>query len=299
MLPSDHEAVAGLIHHSTNAWYQENRGFPIFTGGPEDCLLFPEVYGDLDPGEGIVAEDGEGRIVGSAFLHPRPTHIAIGIVNTHPEAAGSGVASKMMGVAIEQSEESGLPLRLVSSAMNLDSFSLYSRIGFRPLAIFQDMSVTVPGSGVPVPGHAGSIRPAQPDDVPVIVDLERRLSGIERPGDYACFAENRAGIWSLLVLESPGGGIDGCLASVHHPASHMLGPGIAVDENVAFALLCAQLDSHRGRAPVFLLPSDRPALVARAYALGARNCELHFLQVRGEGAASQGISFPTFMPETG
>jgi hypothetical protein len=34
------------------------------------------------------------------------------------------------------------------------------------------------------------------------------------------------------------------------------------------------------------------------YDWGARNCELHFCQVRGEFKPFQGISMPTFLPET-
>ena len=35
------------------------------------------------------------------------------------------------------------------------------------------------------------------------------------------------------------------------------------------------------------------------YALGAKNCELHFAQVRGAWTAPAGVVMPTFMPETG
>jgi hypothetical protein len=35
------------------------------------------------------------------------------------------------------------------------------------------------------------------------------------------------------------------------------------------------------------------------YALGAKNCELHFGQVRGPWTAPTGVVMPTFMPETG
>jgi hypothetical protein len=35
------------------------------------------------------------------------------------------------------------------------------------------------------------------------------------------------------------------------------------------------------------------------YDWGARNCELHIYQVRGQFKPFQGISMPTFLPETG
>jgi hypothetical protein len=35
------------------------------------------------------------------------------------------------------------------------------------------------------------------------------------------------------------------------------------------------------------------------YDWGARNCELHLCQVRGEFQPFRGISMPSFLPETG
>ena len=40
------------------------------------------------------------------------------------------------------------------------------------------------------------------------------------------------------------------------------------------------------------------ALVRTAYSWGARNVELHIAQSTLPGAATQGVVFPTFMPET-
>ena len=78
----------------------------------------------------------------------------------------------------------------------------------------------------------------------------------------------------------------------------MVGPGVARGAAQAAALLRAELDCHRGRSPVFLVPADNRELVATAYAWGARNCELHFAQVRGESPPVRGVTMPTFLPES-
>ena len=52
-------------------------------------------------------------------------------------------------------------------------------------------------------------------------------------------------------------------------------------------------------APVFLVPVDAAGLVARAYAWGGRNVEMHVHQVRGACPPMHGVTLPTFMPETG
>ena len=78
----------------------------------------------------------------------------------------------------------------------------------------------------------------------------------------------------------------------------MIGPCAALSAAPAAALLEAELDRHRGRSPVFLVPAECTELVQTAYAWGARNCELHFAQVRGACQPLRGVLMPTFLPET-
>jgi hypothetical protein len=46
------------------------------------------------------------------------------------------------------------------------------------------------------------------------------------------------------------------------------------------------------------VPVECSRLVAALYRRGARNCELHFSQVRGAWTPFRGVSLPTFLPET-
>lgn len=298
MRPDERDEVAALIHKSTNAWY-ESRGIgTAFRGEPDTCLVFCEVYEDLDPENCVIARDNETRqLLGSCFFHPRETHSTLGIMNSHPDAAGTGVAKAILDRIIEMAEERGKSLRLVSSCLNLDSFSLYSRRGFAPYAFFQDMTLAVPEHGIPATGRA---RPATLTDLDAIADLEMDVWGTSRVKDWRYFIENQRGLWHVSVVESESGsGLDGVLASIFHPGSNMLGPGLARDDSSAEALIVSELNAHRGRRPVFLIPSTRRGLVQAMYRLGARNCELHVAQSRGPAPEISGIVMPTFMPETG
>jgi len=138
-------------------------------------------------------------------------------------------------------------------------------------------------------------------DVEAMAELEMRVSHIRRSKDYALFAENRMGIWHTLVHTDVDGKIDGWLASVAHPASTMIGPGVMANEEAATALLAAQVAYHRalGRTPMVLVPTWWPGLVEKAYARGLRNVEVHVAQVRGTFEGWDGVVVPTFMPETG
>lgn len=303
MQPEDWDEVAALIFHSTNAWYTANGKPAIFQGETSAARLFCEVYEALDPGCCVVAVCEEsGQIAGSCFYHPRPTHISLGIMNVHPDHFGKGIARKLLAFIIDQAESQQKPVRLVSSAINLDSFSLYNRAGFVPRAMFQDMILQVPKEGIQRgtrPEDVERVRTATLDDLDAIVTLEAELHKISRPDDHRFFLENKQGIWHVSVIESADGNeIDGFLASVCHPGSNMLGPGVMRTEEDAAALVYAELNHHRGRMPVWLVPVEASQLVQYCYGWGAKNCELHVSQIRGEWTPTAGIIMPTFMPET-
>jgi GNAT superfamily N-acetyltransferase len=300
--PADRFEVAELIYASINVWYQRQGRPPIFVGGPRVTEVFYDVYHALEPGCAVVAENPEtGRLMGSCFYHPRPQHVSLGIMNVHPNYFGMAVGSALLQYIIDYTEQHGYKaLRLTSSAINLDSYSLYNRAGFVPRCAFQDMYLAVPPQGMKQPlSGAERIRPATLADVPAMTALEMEVSGISREQDYRYCLANALGCWHTLVYENPRGDIDGFLIVSTHPAMTMLGPCIARTEAEVGALLWRGLDLQRGRTPVVLIPVDRPRLVRQMYDWGARNSELHFCQVRGEFQPFRGISMPTFLPETG
>lgn len=293
--------VAELICLGTNYWYHTHGMNPIFVNGPDSTELFCEVYEALDPGCCVIAvNSGTGKIVGSCFYHPRETHVSLGIMNVHPNYFGERVASKLLKFITDFADEADLPVRLVSSAMNLDSFSLYNRAGFVPQQTYQDMFVQVPADGMthaPPPGME-RVRAPTLDDVDAIVALEKELNQISREKDFRYFIDNKSGIWHGSVFESESGQLEGFLFSIKHPGSNMIGPGCGRDANVMSSLIYQELDQNRGGSPVILVPAKEKALVDQLYKWGARNCEIHFSQVRGKATTSAGICMPTFMPET-
>ncbi len=307
MEADDRFGVAELIYTSINYWYQTNGRPPIFQGGPQTTEIFYEVYEALDPGCGIVAENTRtGALMGSCFIHPRQRHVSLGIMNCHPNYFGCGVASKLLQYVIDFSRQAGKPLRLTQSAINLDSFSLYNKAGFVPRLAYQDMYVQVPQAGFSRPAAGdiaagNNIRDANLNDIDAIAALELEVSGLERKQDYRYCIENQGGIWrtSVFVNAADANRIDGFLISCSHPAMNMIGPGFSRSEEQAAALIDHELDFHRGRAPVVLIPVECEHLVRHMYGLGARNCELHFCQVLGDYQPYAGVNLPSFLPETG
>jgi hypothetical protein len=161
------------------------------------------------------------------------------------------------------------------------------------------MLITVPAEGFApnVAGH-GQVRDATLADVPAMMALEMDISGVSREPDYRYCLENALGFWHTSVFESAGGKIDGFLVSSRNAACNMLGPGVCRTDEQAIALIARELDVNRGRSPVVLVPVERTKIVRQMYEWGARNCELHFCQVRGEFQPFKGVNFPTFILET-
>ena len=298
---ADRESMARLLHRALVHWYESRLGQGSrFGDRHEPFTLFPEVYEALDPGQCVTARTESGEIVGLCFSHERETHISVGIVATSPDATGRGIARRMMTLVLDKAKRLGKPARLVSSLLNLDSFSLYTRLGLVPGTIFQDMLIAVPEGGMPapMPARANRVRDAVMADVSRIADFEHSQQGIRREKDFAFFVRNEVGAWRLLASEAESGAVNGFLAMSTHPSFTMIGPGVSADEETAIALLWKALDYQRGKALVFLAPCAASKLVRTAYTWGARNVELHVAQSTAPFAGAKGIVFPTFLPET-
>lgn len=135
----------------------------------------------MEPGCNVVAENTRtGRLMGSCFYHPRPHHVALGIMNVHPNHFEQGVGRALLQHICDYTDHNGYKsLRLTQSALNLDSFSLYNRAGFVPRCAYQDMDLKVPAEGLQqsTPGIE-HVRDATLEDVPGMAALEMDVSGV-------------------------------------------------------------------------------------------------------------------------
>lgn len=298
MKRSEWSEVGHLIHNATNTWYVKNGKAAVFGCSPEDVRFFCEVYEFMDPDCCLIAEI-DGKIAASCFYHPRPTHFSLGIMCVHPNFYGLGLAKKLLQKIIELSKEAGKPLNLISSAMNLDSFSLYNKAGFVPTEVYQDMIIPVPEEGFSFEDKSfQSIRPARFADIPEMVELQKEIHGQDRGKDLQYIIANSPGVWNCHVFEADGK-ICGFLCSVNHPSSRIIGPGAMRDEMTSLHLIKSHLNYYKGSTPLIIAPCAQNNLIQELLKMGAKNVELHFSQTLG-GSTDQvanGIIIPTFMPE--
>ncbi len=292
--------VADLVCVSMNHWDVLHGSPGRFAGGPEWTMGFCETYELMDPGHCLVAEHPEtGRLMACCFWRERETHLSLGIMNVHPNYMGQGIARRLLDRIVELQDAAGKPLRLVASAMNLDSFSLYTKAGFVPRRVYQDLLIEVPATGLAaaVPG-AGRVRAGTVDDVEGMARLELDVSGISRRQDYRFFLENAQGIWHTSVIEGAGGRLDAFLSSMSYHGMCMIGPGVARTEADALPVIAAELNARVGEWVLLLVPVECSELVRFGYSLGGRNCEMHMAEVRGDFPGFDGVTLPSFLPES-
>ncbi|CAG1065064.1 hypothetical protein BAC1_00641 [uncultured bacterium] len=300
---SDRNEYACLVHSSFNAWYwKKGWGADYFRCPPAEASVFYDIYSGLTSSSSVAAIDRKsGRLIGACFYHPREHHVSLGIMSVHPDYFGMGIGKALVRHIVDFTEANGYKsLRLVGSAMNMDSLSLYNKAGFVPVKSYHDMVVQVPAdASLPLVPGAEMVRDAVPSDVDSMGALEMEVSGIRRLQDYLYAIENERGLFEVKVIENGSGSLDGFMMSIRHPALNMIGPGVARTEEACAALMRASFDRFRGEPVLSVIPMDCGNLVRQMYCWNARNVETHLFQVRGEFKPFNGVSIPSFLPETG
>jgi GNAT superfamily N-acetyltransferase len=300
---SDVPEYAEMLYTTFNAWYwRHGWGKDYFGCKAQETAIFYDVYNDLTPRCSVAAfDEATGQIIGACFYHPRETHVSLGIMAVHQDYCGRGVGRSLVDHILRFTRENGYKsCRLVGSAINMNSFSLYNRCGFVPRVSYHDMVITA-SKGAEIAHVSGEdrVRDAAVRDVAAMGELEMEVSGVRREIDYRYAIENPRGVLHASVYEKDGGGIGGFLISVKHPALNMLGPCVAWTEDAALALIRRELERFRGTWVLLVVPMEKRRMVEQAYGWGAVNVETHLAQVWGEFQPFKGVSMPSFLPETG
>jgi GNAT superfamily N-acetyltransferase len=300
---TDVAEYSDMLFTSFNAWYwKRGWGKNYFGCQPHETAIFYDIYNDLSPECSVAAfAKDSGRLMRACFYHPREHHVSLGIMSVHPEHFGQGVGRALVNHILDYTRQHDYKsCRLVGSAINMDSFSLYNRSGFIPRVTYHDMVIMVPQAGVggTVKG-ADRVREATLADITAMGDLEFEISGIRREIDYRYAIENPRGVLHAAVIANDQGGIDGFMISVKHAALNMLGPCVARTEEVAIALIHNELERFRGTWALLVVPMEKRRIVEQMYGWGAVNVETHLKQVWGEFQDFRGVNMPSFLPETG
>ena len=180
------------------------------------------------------------------------THISLGIMNVHHEQFGRGVARSLLNTITNRGRAEGKSVRLVSSCLNLDSYSSTHVAVSSPSTHLPRHDDPSTGSRSPPhpPPDGIVIREAMMDDVEAMAAVEMEVSGISRRSDYKYFLRNEEGFWHTSVVEGANG-LEGFLVSCGSEMCNMFRPGVAQGEDQA-ALIHAELNQHKAGAPLSL-----------------------------------------------
>ncbi|MCF6158821.1 MAG: GNAT family N-acetyltransferase [wastewater metagenome] len=300
---NDIPEYSDMLYSSFNTWYRGHGWRKNYFGcKPQETRIFYDIYNDLTPDCSVAAFSmTTGRMMGVCFYHPREYHVSLGIMSVHPAYWKQGVGRALVNHILKFVQDNDYKsCHIVSSAFNMDSFSLYNRPKFVPRAIYQSMVIAVPEVGINKNVlDDDRVRDANPGDVIKMGDLEMEISGIKREIDYRYAIENPRKVLHELVYENSQDGIDGFMISVKHPALNMLGPCVARTEDIAITLIGKVLNRFRGNSALFLVPMQMRRIVEKMYDWGAINVETYLMQVWGEFQDFKGVNMPSFLPETG
>lgn len=211
-----------------------------------------------DPAFYCVVAESEGRLLGSNCLDERSPHVAgIGPITVTPETQEKDIGRALMRDVLRRAEEKNYPaVRLVQSAFNNRSLSLYTKLGFEvrePLALMNG-----PALNHREPGF--EVRPCTENDLDACDRLCRDVHGHDRRTELSQMVSAGA----AQVVEH-GGRIVGCCS--------ILGfMGFAVAEsNLALQALIGAAREFAG--PGFLVPTRNSALFRWCLEQGLRVIE--------------------------
>lgn len=131
----------------------------------------PDIYG-------FVAEDENGRFLGSNFLWEHDAIKGVGPITVDPDLQAKGVGRRLMEAVIARGK--GAPgIRLVQDAFNTASMSLYASLGFEvvePLVIIWGNPTGEESSNV-------KVRPIEEKDYDESAELCRKVHGFDRKNE--------------------------------------------------------------------------------------------------------------------
>ena len=173
----------GYLAHKT---ISSTHGYPSEQPTEEFAIGLVKRLVDSPNSWGFVAEERQGHILGSIFIHkfsPSPVAV-IGPLTVHPsEEGGGGIGRLLMDTALNKASEQKLErIRLVQSPSHIRSFVLYTKCGFslrEPLFLMHrsDMAQHMPFQ---IPRNLALCQVKYQNDISECNELCKRTHGFAR-----------------------------------------------------------------------------------------------------------------------
>jgi len=275
----DDAEIIGRICYDAFRAISEQHNFPpdfpsaeAATGLMSMLLSRPDAYS-------VVAEDEEGRIVGSNFLWEADTVTGVGPITVDVNAQNSSYGKAMMEDVIRRSDETGHPsVRLVQAAFHNRSLSLYTKLGFDTVEPLSNMQG--PALRLTIEGY--NVRLMTEADLDAVDSVAFRVHGHTRHNEVAGAIDQG----TAQVVEH-NGRITGYTTGVGF-FGHSVG-----ETNRDLQALIGAAESFAG--PGFLLPTRNSELLRWCFAHGLKIVQPLTLMSRGLYQEPRGAFLPSIL----
>jgi predicted N-acetyltransferase YhbS len=276
--PEDAETLGNICYEAFKN-ISEAHNFPPDFPSAEVAIGMMEMLLSRSDAYSVVAEDANGRTVGSNFLWEGDTVAGIGPITVDVNVQNSSYGRAMMEAVIHRSDEQGHPsVRLVQAAFHNRSLSLYTKLGFdsvEPLSNIQG-----PAIGKRFDGY--NVRPMTANDLEAADNVSLLVHGHTRHNEVAGAIVQG----SARVVEH-GGRITGYTTDVG-----FFGHSVGLT-NMDLQALVAAADGYSGSG--FLLPTRNSELLRWCFDHGLKIVQPMTLMSRGLYQESRGAFLPSIL----
>ncbi|MEQ1923964.1 MAG: GNAT family N-acetyltransferase, partial [Pyrinomonadaceae bacterium] len=236
-------------------------------------ISHPQIYG--------VAAEHNGQFVGSNFLTEFDPIRGVGPITVDPNVQARGTGRKLMEGVVERGREAA-GIRLVQSAYNARSMSLYASLGFdvkEPLAQMEGKPKGIVSKDL-------AVRPMTNEDLAECEELCKRVHGFSRAGELSLCLQ---GFKPFVAVRE--GQI---VAYVSTVSMWHFNHGVAENERDLQDLLVGA-SAELGEPVSFLLPTRRSTFHRWALQAGLRMMQPLSLMAMGEYHEPEGGFFPSVL----
>lgn len=271
--------IAGKYIFEAFKGIAEQHNFPLDFPSVEAGQGFAEMWINHPQIYGVAAENGE--FIGSNFLTEYDEIRGVGPITVNPNVQSRGTGRKLMEAVIERGKNAK-GIRLVQSAYNTKSMSLYASLGFQvkePLALMEGKLKGEISKDL-------TIRPMTDVDLTECGELHKKVHGFARNGELGLCLQ---GFKPFVGIRD--GKIVGYSSTV---SMWHLNHGVAETENDMRDLLIGASE-QLGQPVSFLLPTRQASFHRWALQSGLQMIQPLTLMTMGEYHEPNGTWFPSVL----
>lgn len=227
-------------HNTTITYRRMNEGDIAAAHVLSQAVRWPHRAADwqfvLRVGAGWVAEQ-DRAVVGTGLCWKQGDHHAsLGMIIVSPEHQGKGIGRELMRFVLEELGDRCILLNATAAGQ-----PLYERLGFAAIGTLCQHQGTLASIPPVAPEGGTRVRPAAPEDLPAIIALANRATGMRRD----TLVRELAGMGEVSVLERDGAPL-GFSIMRQFGRGRLIGPLVAPDADGARALIAHWSDAYAG-----------------------------------------------------